>query len=106
MERNPMILSTAFKRVKGKLSKIKELGITSTMSEEEVDALILKLAKDKAKEDGKSYKDHLKGMRWFVEELVKFSGLNSQEMLDACYEEVFPQVASEAEMLAAIEAAI
>ena len=104
--KNPQALTMAYKRVVGKSLKIKELEITSDMSEEDIDAMVKFLAESKANREGGDWKQYLKGQRWYVEDLVKFSGMNSQERLDHEYALSFPEIASESEMVSALDALI
>ena len=103
IEKNPQALAMAFKKTVGKKAKIQELGITPDMDEEAIEALIEKLATAKAAEDNSDLAEHVKGQRWYVESLVKFSGLNSKEMLESEYKDAFADSASEAEMLDVLE---
>lgn len=105
MDRNPQAMTIAFKKCKGKILKIKELGITPDMSEEDVDALIEKLATAKCESDKTTtMAEQVKGQRWYVESLVKFSGLSTEEQFDSEYNDAFADNASEAEMLEALKA--
>ena len=100
--KNEQALAMAFRRALAMSAKIKELEITPDMDEEAVDAMVKFLAESKAeKEDRKQYH---KGQRWYVEDLRHFSGLDSQQRLDKCYREAFPDVASEQEMLNMLDA--
>ena len=99
IERNPQAMAMAFKKCRGKIAKIQELSITPDMSEEDIEALIAKLATAKAEEDNSAMADHVKGQRWYVEGLIKFSGLTVEEQLEAEYEDSFADTASESEML-------
>jgi len=103
MDKNQHALALAFKKAKAKSNKIKELGIHPDMSEQEIEAMIIAQAKAKAEADGDDWTTHIKGMRWYVESLVNFSGLSAQERLDTEYEDAFAEVASEAEMLKKLE---
>ena len=113
MDKNPQALALAFKKCSGKLAKIKELGITPEIEDESVELLIETLATAKALEDGTTLADHVKGQRWYVESLVKFSGLGGEKataderaelQLEAEYKDAFADSASEGEMLQAIRA--
>jgi len=101
MDKKQEVMAIAFRHAKGKSLKIKELGITPGMSAEEQDALIVKLAKAKSTNDWES---QVKGQRWYVEDLVKFSGMTPQEKLDYEYSQAFPDIAGEDEMVAALAA--
>ena len=105
MDKNPQALALAFKKCKGKIAKIKELGITPDMPETEVEALIEVLATAKASEDGTAMADHVKGQRWYVEGLVKFSAMSVEQQLESEYQDAFADNASEAEMLKALQQA-
>lgn len=102
IDKNPQALAIAFKKCKGKTQKIKELGITPDITEDDVETLIELLATMKATEDGSTIADHVKGQRWYVEGLVKFSSLTPEQKLEAEYQDAFADTASESEMLEAI----
>ena len=100
--KNEQALAMAFRRALAMSAKIKELEITPDMDEEAVDAMVKFLAEAKAEKEGiDDWKQFLKGQRWYVED---FSGLDSQQRLDKCYREAFPDVASEQEMLNMLDA--
>jgi hypothetical protein len=106
MKREPKALALAYKRARAKSLKIKELGIHPAMTEAETDALIVKLAKQKATEsekEGADYKDFVKGQRWYVEDLIAYSAKSTTERLDFEYEVAFPETATEEEMIAKLE---
>ena len=100
--RNPQALALAYKKCKGKILKIQELKITPDLEDEAVEQLIENLATAKAVENETDIKEHVRGQRWYVESLVKFSGLTVEEQLEAEYQEAFADSASEAEMLAVL----
>lgn len=100
--KNPQALALAFKKCKGKLLKIRELGITPDMSEDDQEALIERLSKEKAERSEISLAEAVTGQRWYVEGLVKFSGLDTEAQLQQEYDDSFADTASEAEMLAAL----
>ena len=104
-ERNPLALALAFKRAKGKTLKIQLLGITPKLKPTEIDKMIQTLATKKAEElgDAEKWAEEVKGQRWYVEDLVAFSALSPKERLDKEYEQAFPDVAEEDEMLLALE---
>ena len=98
--RNSETLVLAFKKAKSKKLKIRELLIEPDMNDDAVDALIVHLAKLKAATLGKGdWTSYVKGQRWYVESLIKFSGLTEEEQLDMEYEEAFIEIASEAELI-------
>ena len=104
MDKNPEGLALAFKKARGKSRKIKELGISSDMPTNLIDNLIMEQATFKAEaEEEEDFEPYIKGQRWYIESLVKFSGLTNQEKLDTEYEDAFAEVASEAEMLLELE---
>lgn len=105
-EKNPQALTMAYKRVVGKSMKIKELEITPDMTEEQVDHMVKFLAEAKAEREGGDWKQFLKGQRWYVEDLVKFSGMTGEERLNLEYSMSFPEIASEGEMISALNALI
>lgn len=104
--KNPEALAQAFKAAKAKKLKIKELGIKPKMTDTAKDKLIKKLAISKAEtlDDGSEWKDHVKGQRWYVESLIEFSAIpTNQEMLDYEYSRSFADCASEEEMINALD---
>jgi len=103
MDRNPQALALAFKKCRGKILKVKELEITPDMDKDLIEKLIEQLATAKAAEDDSKMADHVKGQRWYVENLVKFSALTQKEQLDAEYDDAFANEATEDEMLQALE---
>ena len=104
-ERNHEALANAFKQVQVHLDKIEELGITPDMTEDQVDALVKELSEAKALlESSTDWKKHSKGQQFYVEQLVKESGMSNQELLDYHYKRSFAEVATEDEMLQALEA--
>ena len=103
IDKNPQALAAAFKKARGKILKIKELGITPDIDEESTELLIESLAQAKADTDGLTLAETVKGQRWYVEGLIKFSGLTRGEQLEAEYNDAFADSADEAEMLCALE---
>jgi len=104
MDKNPQARTLAFKRCVGKLKKIKELGITPDMSEDQIEEMIERLATAKAAEKEVNLSEVVSGQRWYVTDLVHFSGLTHEEQLEAEYNNSFAETASEAEMIKAMAA--
>jgi hypothetical protein len=103
IDKNPQARALAFKKCKGKLLKIKELAITPDLSEEDIDTLIENLAVAKAEAKGTTdMSEYVTGQRWYVEGLVKFSGMSTEEQFQAEYDDSFADTASEVEMLKAL----
>jgi hypothetical protein len=102
MDKNQQALALAYKKCRGKLLKIKELGITPDMSEADIETMIENLATAKAVEKSTNITEVVAGQRWYVEGLVKFSGYTIEKQLQMEYEDSFAESASEAEMLAAL----
>ena len=84
------LLPIAFKQAKGIKEKIAELGLSITTTEEQQDALVISLSKDKAVISGKPFKSHLSGMEWYVTSLIEKSQLGDKELLQATYKELLP----------------
>ena len=103
MEYKEELLPLAFKQSKAIRSKIAELGITPNMSEEQKDELIVSLAEEKAKETGKPYTAHLKGMEWYVRTLAEKSALSAKDLLETQYKEMLPYNSSFDELAAMLE---
>ena len=102
IDKNPQALALAYKKCKGKIQKIAELSIVPAMSDKKVEALIENLATAKAVEKAVPISDVVAGQRWYVEGLVRFSGLTIEEQLNSEYEDSFADSASEGEMLKAL----
>lgn len=102
IEKNQQAMALAFKKCKGKLLKIKELNITPDMDAESVEVLIETLATAKADAEGTTLAEQVKGQRWYVEGLVKFSGMTAEDQLQHEYDDAFADTASEDEMLQAL----
>ena len=96
--KNQEVLALAFKKAKAKSLKIKELLIEPDMEADSIDALIVSLSKAKASKDGGDWTEYVKGQRWYVQSLVEYSGLSSDDRLESDYEAEFPNVASYAEL--------
>lgn len=106
-EKNQEALAIAFKQIGVHLDKIEELKITPDMTDEAVDVLVKSLAEDKALNEGKgTYKDYVKGQRFYVESLIKDAGMEPQALIDHHYKRAFSEVATEEEMLGNIESRI
>lgn len=99
MDYKQELLPLAFKQAKAIKSKIEELNISSDMSQDKIDELVLKLAKDKAEISGKKYTSHLKGMEWYVKSLIEKSDLSKAELLQAQYDELLPANSSFEELV-------
>ncbi len=102
IDKNPQALALAFKKCVGKVSKIKELGITPEIEDDSVELLIESLATAKSEAEKTSLAENVKGQRWYIEGLVKFSGMTPEEQLEAEYQGAFADTASEDEMLEAL----
>ena len=106
IEKNQQALALAFKKCRGKLAKIKELGITPDMSDDDRDNLIEQLAVKKAEAKGITIEEAVEGQTWYVDGLIDFSALSSQDRLQREYEDSFADTATEAEMLRALDAMV
>lgn len=105
MDRNQHVLAIAFRKAKGKKGAIKRLGITPEMDNDARRDLVISLAEAKSEKDGVPVENLIDGQQWYVQSLIDFSGLTAVEQLDAEYADAFPEVASEDELLSALEAA-
>ncbi len=122
MSRNPQAKTVAIRRAVAKSKKVKDLKITPELTTQQRDAIILKLSKSKALEEGKDLKEYLKGQEWYVKDLQAFAALGgektdkesdedfskrqAQARFDYEYAQAFPEVASEEEGVNEILAAI
>ena len=103
-EKNQEALAIAFKQIGVHLDKIEELNIAPDMNEESVDALVKTLSEDKALNECKgTWKDYVKGQRFYVESLIRDCNLEPQALVDYHYKRAFSEVATEEEMLGNIE---
>ena len=103
MKRNPQALAMAFKKFRGKLLKIKELGVHPEMTQDDIDSMTKLLAVSKADKEGGDWKDFVEGQSWYVEGLVEFSGMTTEEQLEHEYQDCFADTASETEMLESLK---
>ena len=102
-DKNPQACALAFRKCTGKLAKIKELEITSTMDADSAEALIESLAQAKCDADESlNFNEQAKNQRWYVEQLIEFSGLSAQKQFDQEYHDSFADTASENEMVEAL----
>jgi len=104
IDKNPQAQALAFKKCKGKILKIIELGITADQTEEATEKMIETLADAKATAKSVDIQEVVVGQRWYVEGLVKFAGLTTEEQMQQEYDDSFADTASEAEMLKALTA--
>jgi len=101
-EKNPQALAVAYRRAVAKSERIKELGITPESTPEELNAIIKQRAEDKAEQDGGEWTKYVKGQRWYIEDLHKFSAFSAEDRLEYEYQQSFPDTASESELLASL----
>ena len=90
MEHKNELLPMAFSQAKGIKARILELAITSSITEDARDEVIISLAKAKALESTKPYTAHLAGMEWYVDSLVAKSAMTDKELLQTQYNELLP----------------
>lgn len=103
MDRKPEALQSAFFDAQAKLKKIKQFGITPDTTQDEIDSLVEDLSTAKALKDGGKVADYRSGQEWYIESLVDFSAMSSEEQLDSCYAKKFAEQATETEMLDALD---
>ena len=84
------LLPLAFNKAKAIKNKIVELGLTSSITDDDKEQLIIELAKAKSDSSGKPWTSHLSGMEWYVNDLLVKSELSSKELLEICYKELLP----------------
>lgn len=99
MDRKPEAVSATCADGMAKLEKIKQLGITSDMSQDSQDELVERLSEIKAIETETDIKDIRAGQRWYVESLVEFAGLEPEDQFEHLYRKQFAKQANEAEIL-------
>lgn len=106
--KNAQATTLAFKRARSRSLKIKELGITPEITEDETNALIETLAKAKAvKEGSEDDTEYIRGQRIYVEGLIALAKLpTAQERIDYEYHNAFADVAKEEEMVQDLDAII
>ena len=105
MERNQEALALAFKSLSVSIAKIGELGIKPTATDDELGELSITLAKIKAEAEHKKdeWKTFVKGQDFYLKSLRTISGLSNKEGLEHFYRREFASVATEAEMLEALD---
>ena len=107
-EKNPQALSKAYKSVVRMLSLAKEYGITADMTDEAKDAVIEKLSDLKEAQDDSgsvSRKDIEKGQEYYVNYIIELLKLpDMKARLNHEYDQLFADVATEDEMIRALEA--
>jgi hypothetical protein len=99
MDRKPEAVAATCADGMAKLEKIKQLGITADMSQDDQDALVESLSEAKAIENECDIKEVRSGQRWYVESLVEFAGLEPEEQFEHLYRKQFAKTANEAEIL-------
>lgn len=99
MDRKPEAVAAACADGIAKLEKIKQLGITSDMSQAAQDILVEDLSTAKALEMECDIKDVRAGQRWYVESLVEFAGQAVEDQFETLYRKKFAAQANEAEIL-------
>lgn len=99
MDRKPEAMAAACADGVAKLEKIKQLGITADMSQEDQDTLVEALSEIKAIETEVDIKDVRSGQRWYVESLVDFAGQDVEDQFENLYRKKFAQQANETEIL-------
>ncbi len=99
------IEAIAYKKAVAKSKKIEEFGIYPTMPEVEQDALVLKLRDAKMKtEEGLNLKDVTRGQRFYVDSLIKFSGMTATQKWEHEYNDLFAELGDDDDRLSELEA--
>lgn len=93
MERDPIATTVALKNAVQKATRIKELGLTPDMSQEDIDRVITDLATAKALISGQKMSGFISGQEWYVNSLIAFSKLSSEEKLEAEYKRALIETA-------------
>ncbi len=102
MEKNPLVLATAYTKARGLKLKIKDLRLLDKSFD--FDKVLTDLVNIKLDSDDKLDPEKvLRGQKWYLEHLVEMSKLSTQDLFNECYEEAFPSVSSEAEKLLALD---
>ncbi len=97
-ERNSIALALAYKRARAKKLKIKEIGLTTDITEDEINILVKKFAEAKAEREGKQAKDLYRGQRIYIAGLIEFAAIKSgEEAIDYEYQNAFADAASQSE---------
>lgn len=99
MDRKPEAMASACADGMAKLEKIKTLGITADMSQDDQDTLVEQLSQIKAIDTETDIKDIRTGQRWYVESLVEFAGMDPKDQFENLYRKKFAQQANEAEII-------
>lgn len=104
MGKNQQVLAVAMRRAVAKTKKIKTLGITPTMTDEEVSAMIETLSAAKAETVGGLPEQYVDGQEWYVNDLKEFSALDGQGRLDKEYDDAMIDSGEETDKAAYLEA--
>ena len=104
MNKNQEALALAFKSLSVSLSKINEFGLKADTTDDELGSIAIKLSKLKAETEGKDDpKPYVKGQKMWLESLRKVCAMSNKEALDYYYRREFAEVATEDEMLRALD---
>ena len=103
IEYNPIAKSKALRKAMAKTTRIKELNLSTEMSQEDKDAVIINLATAKAMVTGKKLKDVVGGQTWYVEDLIEYSCLTPKERFEKEYNDCLIDEADEDDIEAFIE---
>lgn len=104
MDKHPQALAQAYKKCKGKIEKIRELGIKPESTPEELLVIVEATSKEAAKKKGVDVKDVVDGQQWYIEMLHEFSKKSTEKQFLHEYNSAFADTASEEEMLDALKA--
>lgn len=105
-ELNPAAKAKARRVALAKTKRIAQLGLSTEMSVEDKDQIILNLATAKAMLDGKQISDVIAGQEWYVNDLIEYSCLSPQERFDKEYNEAIVSECNDEEFYALLEEAM
>ena len=72
------------------------------MSEEELEEVIIARSKEKAEDQGGDWTKYVRGQRFYIENLLKYASIGLEDVYQLEYENAFPDVASEDELLSVL----
>lgn len=102
MKDTPEMRSAAFGEAKQRLDQMKLHGITTGMTQEQIDEKVIELTEKKAQLTGKSISSLAAGQEWYVNCLVEYAGMTAEQRYLWGKEQSFADTATDDELLDAL----
>ena len=102
---NKTVQSMAYKSLRFKLQKAKELGIKDLVNDQELEELAVKLAQEKLNrgDTDKTLEELVKGQEWYLNHLKHLLSLSPAEALQEEYSNLVADFGEESDMLSELE---